>query len=214
MLMTVLSNSRRLLAVSGLCLALWGPAQADPITLSTPTLIATPGGVGLSFDVSLDNPGAAFNLGSFALEISTTYTKITFEESTTVTVAPYVFAGDSFDNTFLTGVSSTSSPGQTLQAFDATADAGNVLVPANSTVGLAHVIFNVSPGAAPGTTATIAFDLSGGNSLSQANFTPITIDGFQDGAIDVVPEPSTTLLFATGLAWLMVRRARRRPAVQ
>jgi hypothetical protein len=210
---SIFSNSRLLLAVCGLGLGLWVPARAE-IFIALPAT-AAPGDVGDSFDVVLQNPGAAFNLASFTLEISTTDTDITFDDSTTGTSEPYVFAGDSFDDTYLSGISSTSAPGQTLQAFDTTSDGGNILVPADSTVGLAEVFFDVSPLATVGTTATVTFDTNGGNSLSDADGNPIPIEGFQDGTIYItVPEPSSTILFAAGLAWLSLRRARKPPAAK
>ena len=204
------STFARLLAllVTAGCLAT--PGFAASILFAVQSTSATPGSIGDSFDVFLTNSGAsAVNIESFTLGITTSDTDITFEDSTTSTANPYIFGSDSVAVMLLSGVNSTSSPGQTLQASDLTLSGSNVSVAGGATVGLAHVIFDVSSGAKLGS-ATVSFSAApGANSLSDASATQVPINSFVSGTINVVPEPSSLIPVFAALIGIFVNRRRR-----
>src|SRR5579884_513947 len=118
-----------------------GPARADlAVSFSDPGNVAA-GSTGDSFDVLLTNTGPSdVVLGAFTFEVATTSSDITFTDVTTATVAdPYIFGADSL---FAPDILGTTT-GQDITAFDLDG-AGDVTIGAGSTVGLGHVLFNVS----------------------------------------------------------------------
>jgi len=155
-----------------------------------------------TLEITLTNTGpTALSLGSFSFEIEVTDSHVAFTSATTGTGAAYVFAGNS---TFGPTIS-TSAPGQTLDASDLWAGAGGALVGAGATVGLGHVVFDVSAGALPGA-ITVTLSPFPATSLADSAGSPITIDSLVNGSIAIssVPEPSAlafTLLGLAALTW-------------
>jgi hypothetical protein len=190
------------------------PAARADLLLTAQSVSAAPGSVNDTFNVYLTNTGAsAVDVEAFSFEINTPDTEITFEQSTIgTTLFPYVFAGNSFVQTFLgTNVNSTSSPGQTLDASDLTANLGFTVVNPGQSYGLGLVYFDVAAGAPP-QTAPVNFNTNFAfTSVSDQNLMSIPLD-FANGQI-VVPEPSgrwPLVIALAGLAWVI--RRYRRPA--
>jgi hypothetical protein len=153
-----------------------------------------------TLEITLTNTGpTALSLGSFSFEVEVTDPHVTFTSATTGTGAAYVFDGNS---TFGPTIS-TSAPGQTLAASDLWAGVGGALVGAGATVGLGHVVFDVSAGALPGP-ITVTLSPFPATSLSDSVGTPIAIDSLMNGSITIssVPEPSALTFTVLGLAAL------------
>jgi hypothetical protein len=170
------------------------------VILSVQPATAAAGSSGNAFDVDLTNSGpASLTVGSFSFGIVTANFNISFTDANTSTTDPYIFAGHSLFGPDLSGPTS----GQSLSASDLYAIPGSgFTLGAGRTVGLGHVLFDVSPSSTAGTfpvsldvfPVTILSDPSG-NSISIASLVPgeITITGGM-----AVPEPSSLLLFLTG----------------
>jgi hypothetical protein len=120
--------------------------------ISVPSEPALAGSTGNSFDVTLTNTGpATVAIAGFGFQLLATNTGITFTGTSFSTVAPYIFAGVSFDQDF--GFSlDTLSGGQELDASDVS-DVPNVNVGAGSTVALGSVLFDVARQRGAGTSA-------------------------------------------------------------
>jgi len=88
------------------------------ILISVPSEAALAGSTGNSFDVTLTNTGpATVAIAGFRFQLLTTNTDITFTGGSFSTVAPYIFAGVSFDQDFSFTLD-TLSGGQELDASD------------------------------------------------------------------------------------------------
>jgi len=201
-----LSKNCFLLAGLGVCLMAALPAHGGVIIAAGSVAVGA-GTTGDSFDVWLTNTGpSAILVDSFAFNISTLDTGITFTDVTTGTVAaPYIFPSSLFGPD-LTGPNS----GQTF-AFEPSdiSGVGNVSIGSGITVGLGHVLFDVSGGAAPGTFAVTLVKDPLVTNLSDSNANNIPIDTFTDGDITIfLPEPATVL--PAGLAFLIAAAAKRR----
>jgi hypothetical protein len=183
-------------------------ARAD-LLLTAQSVTAKPGDVNDLFNVYITNLGAAaVDVESFNFEINTTSTDITFEQATTATTLyPYIFAG----NSLFGPVISFSSPGQTLDAADTTANSGFTTVNPGASFGLGLISFDVAPGA-PNQVAPVNFNTSpAATSISDPAGHPLTLD-FASGNITVtaVPEPATGLLLFVPLAGLLWSKRLRR----
>jgi hypothetical protein len=206
-----------LLGALAACFGGAATARAD-LLLTAQSVSAQPGSVNDTFNVYLTNTGAsAVDVEAFSFEIDTTDPVITFEQSSTATTLyPYVFAGNSFVETFLgTNVNSTvpPPPGQTLDASDLTATAGTfTVVNPGQSFGLGLIDFDVAA-AVPSQVAPVNFNTNiAFTSVSDqfGNLFPLT---FANGSIGIstVPEPSGRWPLALGLAALvwMLKRSRR-----
>jgi hypothetical protein len=161
----------------------------------------SPGSTGDSFEVDLTNTGAAATtVDSFMLGLEEGNSDIVFESVSTATTGDdYIFNG----NSLIGSPISTTSPGQSVSAFDIWAGPGDGFnLGTGATVGLGEVFFDVAPGASYG--PTVVSFVSDETSLSDIDGDAITIDAEDSGTIDVVPEPSTLALFGVaGVAFLL-----------
>ncbi len=195
------------------------PAKAD-VTYSIVQVTGTlnPGDTGDLFDVimTVSNGTTPFSANSFSFEVSTTDTDITFVDATTATTAAtYLFAGNSFADTFLGGdIASPVVLPQTLDASDLTGDFSNMTINPG-TYGLGHVSFNIANNATPGP-FTVTFGNAAANVLADSAIPPNTVSPAltpQQFTIQTppMPEPSTLLpLSALMLAVGAVLRRRSR----
>ncbi len=199
-------NLRPYLIAVALALAASLPARASLIMFAG-TESANAGSTGNALDFTLTNTGPSpVALGAFSLEISVADSNVSFTSATTATTLPYVFAGDSFFGPVI----STSGPGQTLDASDICILCGGTIAAA-STVGLAHILFDVSAGA-PSELLTVSIAPFPSTSLSDqlGNNLAATLE---NGTITIVganpiPEPSTLVLIALPAFFLARRRLR------
>lgn len=208
-------NPHHLLEPSGLtrCLPLFcaaallfAPVARADFLIGVSSTIAQTGSTGNTVEVDLTNLGtSAVTFGGFSFGISTSSPSIIFTDATTATtMTPYIFATDS-----AFGPDITTSTGTPLTASDFSLSSSDA-VAAGATVGLGKVFFDVSSGASLGPIA-VTFAAYPTTSLSDAmgNNLPFTTS---PGAIVLVsspvtgvPEPSTLLLFSSGLALLAAR---------
>jgi hypothetical protein len=195
-------------------LGLAPPARAS-LLFSVQSVSASPGDVNDLLQVDVTNAGpAAIDPAAYSFTIQTSSSDITFEQATTATLFPYVFAG----NSFFGPVTSTSGPGQSLSASDLPANFNATVIGAGFTFGLGEVSFDVALGA-PAEVLPIEFNTSSSSSTSalDPNGSPIPLN-FSNGEITIgsaTPLPATLPLFATGLSglgllvgWRRKRKAR------
>lgn len=193
--------SRAIVAAVSFLAAGLVPAYASTIISIVPVTVSA-GVTGASFDVVITNNGpSAQNIASFAVAFSIGSTNITFTAANYSTSATYLFAGDSYDVNSSSSLATTLSP-QFIQASDISDSLNGTNLAAGQTLGLAHVIFNVAGGTAPGTyqvalatnctNGTGCTDLSD-NAVVSVPFTTsnanITVRG-----IAATPEPATLAL--------------------
>jgi hypothetical protein len=181
--------------IAGVAFGILGSASAwaASVTVSAGSVTVAPGSSMDSFDVDLTNLGSsALTIGGFSFELSVANADISFTGVNTSTAASYIFSGNSLFGPNLSGPTS----GQTISASDAvlTPSTGTT-INAGGTVGLGHVLFNVSAGAAAG---TFAVDLTPfpNTTLSDALGNNVTINTLSPGQITItgptsVPEPSS-----------------------
>lgn len=191
-------------------------ARADLI-IAVSSKVADIGSTGNTLEVDLTNTGISdVTVGAFSFGISTITPNIDFTEATSNTTAPYLFAGDSGDLLLFGLTHIDTSNGQSLQANDFSFSGLGDLVAGGTTVGLGEVSFDVSSAALPGpyTVTLAAFPTTSlADASVPANNLPFT---GSNGTITLVsplssvPEPSTLLLFSTGLALLAARAMGRR----
>ncbi|HLK63199.1 MAG TPA: hypothetical protein VKU19_07150 [Bryobacteraceae bacterium] len=176
---------------------LTAPAHAG-IIASFQTVTANLGSTGNAFDVLLTNTGAsAVAVDGFIFQITTTDLDITFTGTNISTTTPYIFAGDSLLGPNI----NTDGPGQAMDGGDFSLSNTN-LVAAGATVGLGHVLFDVSPAAMTGT-----FELDfvpAGTSLTDNVGQPVTIDSLVAGELTIqnTPEPASAFLLGSALIGL------------
>jgi len=172
------------------------------ILISVPSEAALAGSTGNSFDVTLTNTGpATVAIAGFRFQLLTTNTDITFTGGSFSTVAPYIFAGVSFDQDFSFTLDTLSS-GQELDASDVS-DVLSANVGAGSTVALGSVLFDMSANAAPGP-APLTLLAYPHTSLADSAGNNVEFIG-SDGTITItpassLPEPASAWLIAGGLA--------------
>lgn len=167
------------------------------------------GSTGNALDVMLTNTGAGpVTFGGFNFTISTLDTDITFTSTNISTLQPYIFAGDSLFGPTI----NLSAPGQTMDGSDNAVSLSGDAVGAGATVGLGHVLFDVSPTAALGNFAVTLASFPG-TSLSDPTGGNIPINTLTNGSITIAtPEPGSLLFLGGGLAAVILakRRASRR----
>ena len=198
------------LAMMLVCLFATVPAHADGLSVSlSPLSDVAAGSSGNTFDVLLSNTsGASVSIGGFFFEVTSSSSDVTFTDATTATTDPYVFGTDSL---FGPDIISPGSTATDLNASDLDLSLDGFSLNPGVTVGIGHVLFNVSSGAA---TQTVAFSFAGfpGTSLADAlgdNVSIATLDGGQfqiTGAITATPEPSSLLLFLAAAPLILVMR--------
>ena len=180
---------------------------------------ASPGSSG-TIEVSLKNTGTStLQIASFAMEISTANTYLSFTDATIDTTDAYIFAGDSLFADLTTGsiaiqTAPTLIASDESYVFSLTGTPTSVL--AGATVGLGKISFSIAPDA-PSAQALIDFvDLGGGTSLSDAVGNILAPDNIEDGTVPgfgtvtIAPEPSSIILLSGGvlLLWKRVAKAR------
>lgn len=200
------------LATMLVCLFAAVSAHADGLSVSlSPLSDVAAGSSGNTFDVLLSNTsGASVSIGGFFFEVTSSSSDVTFTDATTATTDPYVFGTDSLFGPDIIGPGSTATD---LNASDLDLSLDGFSLNPGVTVGLGHVLFNVSSGAA---TRTVAFSFAGfpGTSLADAlgdNISIATLDGGQfqiTGAMTATPEPSSLLLFLAAAPLILVIRRR------
>jgi hypothetical protein len=202
--------------VAGIVVLLLGPASAHAsLVLSAQSATAAAGSSGNAFDVELSNSGPSdVTIAGFSFGIITANLNISFRDANTSTVAPYIFGANSLFGPDLTGPTS----GQSLTTSDVFAiTMAGATIGAGITVGLGHVLFDVSPSATPGIfdVTLAAFPAS---SLSDPAGANLAIQTLSPGQITItggggsgVPEPSTlTMLLAGSILTLGYAGRRRR----
>jgi len=199
----------RLLALTALAFLSFSRADAQ-IIVSVESVAANAGDTGGGLDVTLTNSTAgAVQIGGFSFELATNSTDITFTGVTTATTtAPYIFDGLGLFGPNI----GTSSPGQTMDASDIfSIPSSGTTVGAGVTVGLGHVVFDVS-GSASGPYPVVLAGFPN-TSLSDFDGNVVEIGSLRAGFIRVTgattPEPGTlALLVGTAIpgAALFIRR--------
>jgi hypothetical protein len=185
------------------------------MVVSVQSVIVAAGSSGNGIDVDLTNTGpSSLTVAGFSFGISIANTDISFTDANTATAAPYIFAGNSLFGPDLTGPTS----GQTLSTSDIfSIPGGSVTLNAGTTVGLGHVLFDVSAGAAGGS-FPVDFQLFPTTSLSDQSGANIPITTLSSGSITIpaaaVPEPSAMLPLVFGVAGLLSAAGWRRRARQ
>jgi hypothetical protein len=195
---------------AGIALSFLGPASGHAsLIFSVQSATAAAGSSGNSFDVQLSNSGpSAVTIAGFSFGILTANTNINFRDANISTSAPYIFGSNSLFGPDLTGPTS----GQSLSTSDVFAIplAGST-VGAGITVGLGHILFDVSPSATAGVSPVTlaAFPVS---SLSDPAGNNLVIQSFSPGQITItgtgVPEPSTLATVLAGVALILGQCAR------
>ncbi len=176
------------------------------------------GSTGNAFDVILTNTGpSAVSLGGFSFGLTTANSNITFTQANVSTTTPYIFPGA---NSLFGPVISTTPPpaGQTVIASDL--GISGVSLGVGNSVGLGHVLFDVSAGAANGT-FPVTLTPFPTTSLSDPNGNDVPVTSLVNGSITItggtnggggtgVPEPSTLLMLTLSgpVVWLARRRRR------
>ncbi len=191
---------------------LFCPASASAsLIMSVQSATAAPGSSGNTFNVQLINTGpSAITVAGFSFGISTGNPNISFQDANTSTSAPYIFDGFSLFGPDLTGP--TSGPSLNTSDVFAVALSGSTLG-AGTTVGLGHILFDVSPGAAPGVFPVTLGDFPT-TGLADPTGANLPIQTLSAGQITItgttaVPEPGTLATLFGGLA-LLAGSGRRR----
>jgi hypothetical protein len=176
------------LCVTALALAWSAMPASGGVIFEISSVVASPGSVG-TIEVDVQNTGGAgIVIGGFNFEILGD-PDIDLTGAGFSTSAPYIFAGDSFDQ--LSSTPLNTSAGLSLAAGDISNSGNGDILGAGQTAGLALVTFSVSPTAAQGP-VTISFSTDPAfSNLSDQNGDNITINSFESGTIDVAPENVT-----------------------
>jgi len=180
------------------------PARAGLLEISIESPInANAGTSGNGFDVLLTNIGLpAVSLAGFTFEISVPSTDILLSTANTSTLLdPYIFSGKSLFGPNIT----VENTGQDLRASDLYSVIGSgITLGSGATVGLGHILFNVSA-TAPSETVPLTFAAFPATSLSDDLSSNVPISTLNNGQINItgtVPEPSYRLLLLTAGAFL------------
>ena len=203
------------LVAAAIVVCVLGPSSAKAdLVISVQSVSAVAGSSGNGIDVDLTNTGpSAVTISAFSFGISIANPDISFTDANTSTTAAYIFGANSLFGPDLTGPTSGQSL-FTSDAFDV--PLAGFSLSAGSSAGLGHVLFDVAPGAASGL-FPVNLSLFPTTSVSDASGNDIPIGMLSSGSITitssaVVPEPSTTVPLAFGVAVLWVVRVRRRMA--
>jgi hypothetical protein len=193
----------RLVLVSTAACALGMVAAGAAVIVSVESTIAAAGSSGNAFDVELTNSGPnSLLVGGFSFGIVTANPNITFQGANTSTTNSYIFEGAS-----LLGPDLAGPDGQSLTAADAfDTPLSGVSLTAGSTVGLGHILFDVSPFASPGS-FPVDLEIFPVTSLADPSANNIAIDTLVSGEITITggiatPEPSSLLLVFAGVIGL------------
>jgi hypothetical protein len=188
------------------------PARAGLLEISIESPINVNAGTSSDgFDVLLTNlSGPAVSLAGFTFEISVPSTDIQLSEANTGTLLdPYIFNGNSL---FGPNITVPPNTGQDLRASDLYSAIGSgITLGAGATVGLGHILFDVSA-TAHSETVPVTFAASPATSLSDDLANNVPINTLTNGQIDItgtVPEPSYRLLLLTAGAFLFFGRTLR-----
>lgn len=179
-------------------------AQAD-LTISVGSVSVDAGTTGNSLDVDLTNTGpTVVPIGGFSFGVLIANPNVSFTDANTSTAAFYIFAGKSLFGPDLTGLTS----GQSLNTSDIFDIPNNGLaLDSGVTVGIGHILFDVSAGADPG---AFAVNLAAHpfTSLSDPEGNDVLINALSSGQITIegaaIPEPSTLGTLLVGVV-LIVR---------
>lgn len=185
-------------------------ARAD-LVISVGSTSVDPGTTGNPLDVELTNTGpAAITIGGFSFGVSIGNPNISFTDANTSTVLAYIFAGNSLFGPDLTGPTS----GQSLNTSDVFAGGNNgTTLGAGTTLGIGHLLFDVSALAGTG---TFAVNLAAPfTSLSDENAIGIPVNTLSAGKITIegpseIPEPATLGVLLAGVAIIVGAHKRRR----
>ena len=187
------------------------PARADLIVWIESSINANAGTSGNGFDVLLTNSGpSAVSIAGFTFEISVTGTDVVLTDATTATVVdPYIFSGHSLFGPII-AVTNTGQDLSTSDVYDVLLS--GVALGANATLGLGHILFDVSAGA-PSQTVPVTFTTFPATSLSDDAGGNVPINTLSNGQINItgtvgnVPESSSLLLLLTAgsLIWIGFR---------
>jgi len=167
------------------------------VTVGDATLVAGSSG---ALDVTLTNTGPTTSLAvdAFFFRVSTSDTFVTFTSVNTSTAPPYIFQSNSL---FGPTISTIPPPdGQLVDASDIALLGVGTTLPAGSTVGLGHVLFNVASNATPGVASLVLN--AAGTSLADIAGNDIPISALVNGQITIsnaVPEPPNFALLALSL---------------
>lgn len=191
--------------------ALLGAIPAQATLLYSVQSVSVAAGTSGSLDVTLQNTGpSSVNIAAFTLGLSVSTPDITFTGANTSTASTYIFNGNSL---FGPGIGTTPPPpGQIVLASDATADASDFVLASGATVGIGHILFDISLGAVLGgdTVTLAAFPIT---SLSDSLGGNVDFTG-SNGTLTITPaaptpEPATfflTLLALPAFAWARRKR--------
>jgi hypothetical protein len=200
------------LYATAVALAAMAMPASGGVIFEIESVFASPGSAG-TIEVDVQNTGgSSIVIGGFSFEIPGD-SDIDFTGAGFSTSAPYIFAGDSFDQA--NSLPLNISTGPSLSANDISNSGNGDTLGAGQTAGLALVTFTVSPAAALGP-VTISFSTDPEDtSLFDPDENPIPIDSFVSGTIDVVPEPSgAAMLLAALIALLCGARWKPRPTAR
>ena len=185
------------------------PARADGLSVAlTPLSDVAAGSTGNTFDVLLTNGSAsAVSIEAFAFEVVSSIPDVTFSGASTATSTTYIFGADSLFGPDITGFGwgTTDLGASDLDAVD------QITLGAGATVGLGHVLFDVSP-TAP--TEIVSIDIVGfpGTSLGDDLGNNVPIESFSGGKVQIngpvagVPEPGTLVLLLMMAPIVLCRR--------
>jgi hypothetical protein len=194
-----------LLAAAGLILA--APGHAASLIMNVQSVTAAADTTGDVFNVTLTNTGASVDISGFSFGLQVGTANLSFTAvNTSTTLAPYIFAGNSAFGPDIS-VQPPNLPGQNLEAQDiANAPGSFTVVGTGATVGLGHVVFNLSP-STPAGPILVSF-IPADDSLSDQNGNSITGFSVVNGTVTVtgtapIPEPATTAIVGIFLAALL-----------
>jgi hypothetical protein len=188
-----------IVGVSSVCLRV---AHADVLqfTIVPPTTNIAAGGAG-SFEVLLTNEvgGMGTVIGAFTFSLQSANPDVTFTGANTSTTDPYIFSGNSFEDTFNGGDLTVQTSPRLIASDLALMPGSGTLIMGGQSLALGEVSFAVSA-TAPTESVAIDFFDTFGTTLADPSGNSVPIGGLTGGSIDitgggsVVPEPSLSLL--------------------
>jgi hypothetical protein len=190
------------------------PVQAAMIISAAPaSMIVAAGTSGASFDITLQNTGAAAqNIAGFSLGISVADPHLSFTGANMSTALTYIFNGDSFAAAF--PPFATTLTASLIEASDLSNSGAGTSVAAGATIGLAHIIFNLAGNTSAGPISIVVAQdcsvTSDCTSLSDQAGANVTFTA-RGETINVttatgIPEPSTFLLALGALPVILWKR--------